>query len=334
MRTYFITGVAGFLGSHLAQALLAQGHRVLGLDNFAPTYPKAKKEYNLEQISAHLGGADRFHFIPGDLREPERWSQVLKTEKVHGVIHLAALAGVAASIENPQAFMEVNVGGTVQLLEAMKAAKLRRLVFASSSSVYGNDSPAPLTETARADRPLSPYAASKRMGELLCQTYLGLQGWRAACLRFFTIYGPRQRSDLVIYRFAQAMLRGETITLYGDGSSARDYTYIDDAVGGILAALRWLDQESDDQHGVGIFNLSGGQKISLHEMVGQLEKHLGLRAKKNYAPHPTWDVRSTEANLDHSKQVLAYGPQVSFAEGIKHFCQWFQNQEWGQDWCR
>jgi len=330
MAGYFITGVAGFLGAHLAADLLAAGHEVWGLDNLVPTYPREKKLANLEWLRAAAGSPSRFHFLAADLREPATWSPTLMQNSIQGVVHLAALAGVAPSLKNPREVLTVNVDGTLSLLEALEDAGIPRLVFASSSSVYGKDSSLPLQESAAADHPLSPYAASKRMGELLCHTYANLYGFKIACLRFFTVYGPRQRSDLALYRFARAMMAGVPLTYYGDGSTTRDYTYIEDAVAGMRAALDWLDKVSTPC--CGTFNISGGREVSLEQVVELLEKNLDRPAKKKYADLPVWDVPRTQADLDHSSRELNYHPRVDFTEGMARFCRWLVQEESGRPW--
>lgn len=330
MAGFFITGVAGFLGSHFAAELLGAGHEVWGMDNLAPTYPRGKKLANLEWLRTMSGNPARFHFLEADLREPATWSPTLNQNPIQGVIHLAALAGVAPSLKNPREVLAVNVDGTLSLLEALRNVRIRRLVFASSSSVYGKDSPLPLQESAAADHPLSPYAASKRMGEMLCHTYANLYGFKIACLRFFTVYGPRQRSDLALYRFARAMMAGVPLTLYGDGSTTRDYTYIEDAVNGMRAALVWLEKASGPC--CGTFNISGGRAVSLDQVVELLEKNLDRPAKKKYADLPVWDVPRTQADLVHSTRELNYHPRVNFSEGMARFCRWLVQEESGQPW--
>ena len=233
MTRVLVTGAAGFIGSHVAEALVARGDTVVGLDNFDPFYPRAVKEANL----AALRAGPRFTFVEGDIRDAAGVRALLDAGTV--VVHLAARAGVRPSIEQPAEYVSINVDGTTAMLEAARAAGARGFVFGGSSSVYGDTAPVPFREDFAAVEPISPYAATKRAGELLCATYAHLFGLRVLSLRFFTVYGPRQRPDLAIHRFTRLLAAGEAVQRYGDGSTERDYTYVDDIVQGVLAAVDW-----------------------------------------------------------------------------------------------
>lgn len=330
-KTYLITGVAGFIGSNTAESLLKKGHRVVGLDNFAPVYSPEKKRFNLKRLQELAPSGEQFNFVEGDLRNYEDLAAAVALKPLDAILHLGALAGVQPSIQDPVGVYDVNVKGTLHVLEAARQHNVGSLVFASSSSVYGKNS-IPFKESDRVDHPLSPYAASKRAGELMAHAYHHIHGLNIACLRFFTVYGPRQRPDLAIYKFTRAMLRGETITLYGDGSSSRDYTYIEDCVHGIEASLKWVENSSPAKPRFDIFNLGESQTVNLHQLVEHLEKNLGVPAKKIYKDYLPGDVYASFADLSHSEQVLGYRPQVPFEEGIRKFCEWFLKEEQGQPW--
>ncbi|MDX1386479.1 MAG: GDP-mannose 4,6-dehydratase [bacterium] len=331
-QNLFITGVAGFIGSNTAEALVSKGHRVVGLDNFAEVYPRAKKEFNLTQIERAAPSPQHFQFVEGDLRDFDQVKEAMSGQAWDAILHLGAMAGVQPSIRDPELFYDVNIGGTLNVLNAARAQGCPNILFASSSSVYGGNETLPFRESDSVDRPLSPYAASKKSGELLCHSYHYLYDMSIACLRFFTVYGPRQRPDLAIYKFTRAMLKDEDITLYGDGSSSRDYTYIDDCVVGILQTLNWLQGGNPERPRYDIFNLGESESVSLHQMVHLLEKYLGKKAKKIYADYLPGDVYATYADLAHSQKTLEYQPQIKIEEGLRRFCQWFQEEEIHQSW--
>ncbi len=326
----FLTGAAGFIGSNTAEALLRAGCRVIGFDNLAPVYSLEKKLDNLAQVRA--AGQKDFEFIEGDLCDPEALRSALRTQPCDAVIHLAALAGVQPSIRDPQAYVAVNVNGTLNVLEAARESGVKAIVAASSSSVYGANTKLPFSESDPVDHPISPYAATKKAGELIAHAHHHLHGLSIANLRFFTVYGPRQRPDLAIYKFTRAMLAGHEITLYGDGSSRRDYTYIDDCVAGILAATRWVLEGAASTPRYDIFNLGESQTVPLLDLVSLLEKNLGIQAKKVHADYLPGDVFATFADLSHSRAVLGYDPQVKIEEGIARFCDWYLKEEKGKPW--
>ncbi len=310
-----LTGAAGFIGSHLAERLCARGDTVVGFDNFDRFYPRAIKERNLEA----LRGSHRFQLIEGDLC---RRADVARTmiEKVDAVVHLAALAGVRPSIAEPARFWDVNVTGTLNLVEVCRARGVRRLVFASSSSVYGDGSEVPFRESDPCGRPLSPYAATKRSGELLAFNAHHLYGMDVTCLRFFTVYGPRQRPDLAIHRFAQLFASGQPIPMFGDGSSSRDYTWIDDIVDGVVAAI---DQVKP---GYRIYNLGGSRPTSLSELVDLLSSAMGKTPIIDRQPEQPGDMPRTLAEVSLAARELGYAPKVGITEGIPRFVKWFLTQ--------
>jgi UDP-glucuronate 4-epimerase len=312
---YLVTGAAGFIGSHLVERLLREGHQVTGVDNFDPFYDRRSKERNLAGARA-----DRhFAFVEADVATPGSVDRWLDRETT--VVHLAAKAGVRPSLEDPAGYVRANLVALQQLVDAAVRAGVTRLVFGSSSSVYGDDTPAPFREDASAGQPISPYAATKRGGELLLSAEAGHRGLRVAALRFFTVYGPRQRPDLAIHRFTRQMLAGETIRMFGDGTEARDYTYIDDIVSGILAAAEWT---ATAPAGVEIFNLGGNETITLQRMIDTIAQALGVTPRIERAGRQPGDVRLTSADLGKSGRVLGYRPVTAFPEGVRRFVEWFR----------
>jgi UDP-glucuronate 4-epimerase len=310
-----VTGAAGFIGSHLVEALLAQGSEVIGLDNFDPFYPRAMKERNL----AEVGQDSRFSFREQDLMDVAALRALLTPETV--LVHLAAKAGVRPSLADPVGYAQTNVTGTAAVLEAARQVGVSRIVFGSSSSVYGDSTPVPFREDAVAVVPVSPYAATKRAGELLLGSVAPIYRFRAASLRFFTVYGPRQRPDLAIHSFARKMVEGQTLTLFGDGTQARDYTYCDDIVAGVLAAVAWT---ATAPVGVETFNLGGNRSIATEAMVAEIARALGVQPRIEWAPMQPGDVQQTAADLTKSGAVLGYAPKTPFPEGIRRFIQWFR----------
>jgi UDP-glucuronate 4-epimerase len=310
-----VTGAAGFIGSHLVEALLAQGSEVIGIDNFDPFYPRGMKERNLAEVGHRPG----FRFREQDMLDVPAVRALLDPETV--IVHLAAKAGVRPSLEDPVGYARANVTGTAAVLEAARQAGVSRIVFGSSSSVYGDSTPVPFREDAVATAPVSPYAATKRGGELLLSSVAPIYGFRATSLRFFTVYGPRQRPDLAIHSFARKMVEGRTVTLFGDGTQARDYTYCDDIVAGVLAAITWT---ATAPLGVETFNLGGNRSIQTEAMVAEIAGALGVEPKIEWAPMQPGDVQQTAADLTKSSAVLGYAPKTSFTEGIRRFIRWFR----------
>lgn len=308
-----LTGAAGFIGSHFVEALLARGYRVTGVDNFDPFYARAVKERNLEGVSKHTS----FEFVEADVaRDP------LPLDGIEAIIHLAAKPGVRPSLEDPGAYMEANVTATARLLDAARRRGITRIVFGSSSSVYGNATPAPFDEAEPAVSPISPYAASKRAGELLAHTFAHLYPLRIMCLRFFTVYGPRQRPDLAIHKFTDLIARGRPIRMHGDGSTERDYTYITDVVDGVMAGLDWTAQAGPGT--VDIVNLGGGARVRLDRLIALIAAALGREPTIERHPDQPGDVRLTDADLEHAGCVLGFRPKVGIEEGIRRFVDWYQ----------
>ncbi len=335
LKPVFLTGAAGFIGSNTAEALLKNGRPVVGFDNLAPVYSVDKKLHNLEKVRQAAQDPEQFRFVQGDLRDSEALLHAVGSQYFDSNLHLGALAGVQPSIADPKSYAEVNVGGTLNVLEAAKQCGIRAVVSASSSSVYGANKKLPFSEADPVDTPISPYAATKRAAELIAFPYTHLHAISIANLRFFTVYGPRQRPDLAIYKFTRAMLAGLPITLYGDGTSSRDYTFIDDCVAGILKALDWSLEGSKTGKGrYDIFNLGESQTVTLGTLVVLLEKNLKISAKRKHADYLPGDVFATFADLTHSRQVLGYDPKVNIDEGIARFVEWFLREEKNQPWAR
>lgn len=317
-QTILITGAAGFIGSHLTQRLIRLGHRVVGLDNFCDFYDPSRKRRNIQAILADC--ADRFTLVEGDIRDSKTVNDLFAAHQPMDVIHIAAMAGVRPSIENPKLYCEVNLDGTVNLLDAAAAARCGRFIFASSSSVYGNNPKVPFAEIDPVDQPISPYAATKRAGELLCHTYHHLYGLKIACLRFFTVYGPRQRPDLAISKFLQLVASGQPIPMFGDGSTSRDYTYIDDIIDGIVASY-----ERIAQHGYRIWNLGGSQPITLKEMIATIGRVVGVEPQIDARPMQAGDVDRTWCDTSRIERELAYKPQIPFEEGVTRQWAWIKS---------
>lgn len=317
-----VTGGAGFIGSHVCQALLRLGVAVVVIDNFCDFYDPAIKRINIKEIIAqNKKHSENFSIFEGDIRDIEFINSVLESHSPEAVIHLAAYAGVRPSIQNPVLYNEVNVMGTINLLEAMKINQIKNLIFASSSSVYGTNDKVPFSEADFVDHPISPYAATKRTGELICHTYSHLYHMHIACLRFFTVYGPRQRPDLAIHKFTKYIFENKPIPFYGDGDTKRDYTYIDDIVAGVLGALKWVQKE----HALfDIFNLGESRTISLLEMVKTIELEIGKEALLEKLPLQPGDVPITYANIDKAVEQLGYNPKTNFSEGIRRFVNWYK----------
>lgn len=323
MRKILVTGAAGFIAYHLIEELLRVGYSVVGIDNFDLFYDRAIKDRNLADLNSYSKEAKgTFQFIETDLTELS--TEFLKEVKFDAVIHLAAKAGVQPSLKIPEDYFRVNTSGTLRLLEFCRARGIKNILFGSSSSVYGNDTPGPFSEKASADRPISPYAASKRSAELYCHTYASLYGLKIAVLRFFTVYGPRQRPDLAIHKFTKLISSGQPVVLYGDGSTERDYTYVTDIVSGIVGALNWVESSPDASVGVfEIFNLGGSETTSLKKLVELIEQSMNTTARIQWSEMQPGDVNRTFADLTKSKQYLGYSPQTPIQKGIPRFVEWF-----------
>lgn len=310
-----VTGAAGFIGSHVCERLLGGGHAVLGVDDFNAFYDPTIKARNLVEAEKHPA----FECVRGDICDAGLMAALFERFAPERVIHLAAWAGVRPSIEHPAIYQKVNLEGTVTLLEQCRRAGVDRLVFASSSSVYGARSTVPFREDDPVDHPISPYAATKKAGELLCYTWHHLHGIHTHCLRFFTVYGPRQRPEMAIHKFARLIDAGETLTVFGDGASSRDYTYIDDIVDGVVASVERVE-------GYRIYNLGESETTTLAELVEHIGRALGKTPKIRHAPMQPGDVPRTFADIDRARAELGYAPRVKIAEGIERFVAWFRAQ--------
>ena len=315
MPTVLVTGNAGFIGSHLVERLLDQGHEVVGFDNLDPFYDPAIKRRNLATALAH----PRFVFVEGDLRRRDQVDALFAGRRFDRVFHGAARAGVRPSLKDPLLYEEVNVRGTLHLLEAAVRHGVSNFVFASSSSVYGEQKKVPFAETDPVDGPISPYAATKKAGELMCYTYHHLYRLPVTCLRFFTVYGPRQRPEMAIHAFTRAIARGEPLSLYGDGSARRDFTYIDDIVAGVLAAL-------DRPHPYEIINLGESQTIELRDLIRRLERVIGRRAVITALPAEPGDVPITYADVSKARALLGYVPSTPIDAGLERFVAWYRTE--------
>lgn len=312
---YLLTGSAGFIGSHLATALLRQGHSVIGVDDLNDYYSVAQKQENLKQCQEF----SEFTFIQCDIRQPDQIISELdkRSKPIDALLHLAARAGVRPSIIQPALYTDVNVNGTVQMLDLARRFQIAKFIFASSSSVYGNQVKTPFSETDPVDTPISPYAATKKAGELLAYTYHTLYGLSTACLRFFTVYGPHGRPDMAPYLFVDKIHKGEAITKFGDGETRRDYTYIDDIISGILAVL---DAKIDYE----IINLGNSQTVSLNEFIATVERVTGKTAIIDQQKMQPGDVLQTSADISKASQLLGYAPKTDIETGIRHFYEWYK----------
>jgi UDP-glucuronate 4-epimerase len=312
----FLTGGAGFIGSHLAERLCARGDEVIGFDNFDAFYPRAIKERNLEALRR----TPRFSLVEGDIRSADDLTRAFAGRRPDVAVHLAALAGVGPSMAEPVRYADVNVTGTACVVDALRAAGVPRLVFGSSSSVYGRDSQPPFKESDPCLTPLSPYAATKRASELALFA-AHLRGLDVTCLRFFTVYGPRQRPDLAIHKFARLIAAGEPIELFGDGSTSRDYTFVDDIVDGVTAAI---DEPRGGGPGYRVYNLGGSRTTSLARLVELLSAALDRPATIRRLPPQAGDMVHTLADVSLAGRALGYAPKISIEDGIRRFVGWLK----------
>lgn len=318
-KRILLTGGAGFIGSHVAEALLQRGAELTIVDNLDEFYSPTWKKNNLEVIRQ----TGSFEFHDQDICDYEAMRKLVAKARPEAIIHLAARAGVRPSIEQPRLYEQVNVTGTLNLLEICREVAVKKFIFGSSSSVYGATSRAPFSEEHVEGRPISPYAASKLTGELYCYTYAHLFGFPIVCLRFFTVYGPRQRPDLAIYKFTAQMERGEPIPVFGDGSSGRDYTYVSDIVGGVTAAMEYAP-ESLEGAPFEIFNLGNSHPVKLTELLAALEEATARKAIWNQLPIQPGDVPLTWADISKAERLLNYRPKVSLGEGLRTFVAWYR----------
>jgi len=309
-----ITGGAGFIGSHLTRRLLDRGDRVTVLDDFNDFYDPARKRGNVAPFLAEAG--DRYRLVEGDIRDEALVEEIFARGDLDGVIHLAARAGVRPSLSEPILYEEVNCIGTLRLLEAARRHGPEVFIFGSSSSVYGINKKVPFAEADRVDQPISPYATTKRTGELLCYNYHHLHGLKISCLRFFTVYGPAQRPEMAIHKFTDLLARGEAIPLFGDGSSRRDYTFVSDIVDGVVASL-------DAEFGFEILNLGGAETTALADLVRWIAAELAVEPRIDYLPDQPGDVPITYADVTKAGRLLGYSPKVPIREGLARFVAWY-----------
>ena len=315
MQSILITGGAGFIGSHLVDRLLCEGNwRVTVVDDFNDFYEPSIKHAN---IAAHQTNPN-FALVEADIRDLDALARAFSETNFDCIIHLAARAGVRPSLIEPRIYVETNINGTVNLLELARANGIKRIVFGSSSSVYGENEKLPFSEDDPIFRPISPYAATKAAGELICHTYSHLHNMRIVCLRFFTVYGARQRPDLAIHKFAKLISAGAPVPVFGDGTTRRDYTYIDDIISGVRAAIDY------DQSNYEVINLGESRTVELRELIYLLETALGKRAEIDRQPTQPGDVPQTFADISKARALLGYDPQTQIEDGIKKFVEWFR----------
>ncbi len=317
MKNILITGGAGFIGSHVVDRLMSEGDwRITVVDDFNDFYDSSIKRANIEQ---HISNAN-FKLVEADIRDFYSLKEVFNEGKFDCVVHLAARAGVRPSLAEPRLYVETNINGTMNLLELARDHGVKQFVFGSSSSVYGENKKVPFSEDDPIFNPISPYAATKAAGELICHTYSHLHDMRIICLRFFTVYGARQRPDLAIHKFAKLISAGQPIPVFGDGTTRRDYTYIDDIIQGVRAAI------DHDQTNYEVINLGESRTVELRELISRLEAELGKRAEIDRQPTQPGDVPQTFADISKARRLLNYNPQTPIEAGIKKFVQWFQSE--------
>ncbi|HEX6732384.1 MAG TPA: GDP-mannose 4,6-dehydratase [Pyrinomonadaceae bacterium] len=318
MKSILITGGAGFIGSHLVDRLLADPETTITVvDDFNDFYDPSIKHANIQE---HLA-SDRYRLAEADIRDRKALEKIFEKESLDCIVHLAARAGVRPSLTQPELYSQTNIDGTLNLLELARQHGVKQFVFGSSSSVYGINAKVPFSEDDPIRQPISPYAATKAAGELICHTYSHLYGLRCICLRFFTVYGPRQRPDLAIHKFAQLMSQGKPIPVFGDGSTRRDYTYVDDIIGGVLAAIKY------DRSDYEVINLGESRTVELRELIGLLEKELDIQATIERLPPQPGDVPQTFADITKARQLLNYNPQTQIEDGLRRFVHWFRDRE-------
>ena len=335
---YLVTGGSGFIGSHLVESLLKNGHSVINIDNFDDFYDykiKIKNTFESVQKTSEFSFHEKEHDIQKlifetsskhyqlyyqDIRDLAGLQKIFSEHQIDMVIHLAALAGIRPSIEKPLDYAEVNIRGSMNLWELCKEFGVKKFICASSSSVYGNSDKIPFSETDNVDRPISPYAATKKCGEVMGHVYHHLYDIDMLQLRFFTVYGPRQRPDLAIHKFAKIIQNNGEIPFYGDGTTARDYTYVDDIIDGIMKSVHYLEHNNKVYE---IINLGENEVINLNEMLSNLEENLDKKANINWLPNQPGDVQKTNADVEKAKKLIGYHPTIHFQNGIKKFVEWF-----------
>lgn len=311
---FLVTGGAGFIGSHLCEQLIDYKHEVVCLDNFNHYYNPDVKHGNIKKIRDRTN----FKLIKGDILDYDLLTDIFNDINIDIIIHLAARAGVRPSIQDPLLYQKVNIEGTANLLEIGCKNSIKKFIFASSSSVYGNNKKIPFFEDDFIDHPISPYAATKKACELLAYTFFSLYSLSITCLRFFTVYGPRQRPDMAIHKFTRLIDKGEDVPVFGDGKSRRDYTYISDIIDGIMKAVKTCK-------GYNIYNLGESQTIELNELIKLIEKELGKKAKIKQLPDQLGDVRITYADISKARTEIGYDPSFSIETGIKEFVNWYRD---------
>lgn len=317
MKTYLITGGAGFIGSSLSERLIKEGNRVVAIDNFCDSYNPTIKENNVKELIKN----SNFKLYRNDIRDRESVKKIFEENHIDIVMHLAAMAGVRPSIENPVLYQDVNCMGTQNILEEMKAHNVKNLVMASSSSVYGNCKEVPFKENMIVDFAISPYAATKKANEVMTHVYHKLFDMNVIMLRFFTVYGPKQRPDLAINKFTRLMLEDKEIPMFGDGTTSRDYTYIDDIVDGIIRSCNYVENNNDVYE---ILNLGNSSPVSLKEMINTIGQAIGVEPKIKQLPMQPGDVDRTFADISKAKKLIGYNPKTSFKEGIERFIKWYK----------
>jgi UDP-glucuronate 4-epimerase len=310
-----VTGAAGFIGSHLSERLLADGWIVKGVDNFDNFYDPQIKRRNISECLKNKN----FKLIEADIRDSAAMDKAI-SDGIEIIVHLAAKAGVRPSIAQPLLYADVNINGTMVLLEAAKKHRIDKFIFGSSSSVYGNNKKVPFSESDNVDFPISPYAATKKADELICHTYHHLYAINITCLRFFTVYGPRQRPDLAIHKFARLIEQGKPIPIFGDGTMMRDFTYIDDIIDGVVAAMQKCS-------GFNIYNLGESRPIKVNDLVAQIEKALGKKAAREYLPPQPGDVERTYADVAKAVKELGYKPGTTIEQGLAEFVKWLRQNK-------
>jgi UDP-glucuronate 4-epimerase len=311
-----VTGGAGFIGGHVCRRLVHEGHIVSAIDNFDPYYDRSIKEEGIRDLHEHLN----FHFHEGDINNTGFLLSIKDGHSIDAIVHLAAKAGVRASIENPVGCAHFNITGTQSMLEFAREMNVDTFIFGSSSSVYGNNEKVPFAEEDAVHHPISPYAASKRSGELIAHTYHHLYDMTVHCLRFFTVYGPRQRPDLAIHKFSRQLLAGQPITMYGDGTSSRDYTYIDDIVDGVTSSLHRAHALDVPEYE--IINLGGSETTELRDLIAGIGDALSVEPEIKQLPRPAGDVKRTYADISKGRELLGYSPDTPIDEGLEKFADW------------